>query len=153
MTPTLFALLGYDAMVINRIHFDTKRRFKATRHMEFLWDGAKLSNTKDLDLRIFTHVLHTHYSAPRGFDFENPGVSQVSGYNAEGRARTFATIMRQRQRAYMTNHILVPPQDDFKFKNAARQFNSMGTLLQPEPPPELKIHTVQHAERVFLGRA
>ena len=35
MTPTLFALLAYDAMVINRIHFDTKRRFKATRHMGF----------------------------------------------------------------------------------------------------------------------
>ena len=89
MTPTLFALLGYDAMVINRIHFDTKRRFKATRHMEFLWDGAKLSNTKDLDLRIFTHVLHTHYSAPRGFDFENRACRRCRGtMQTGGRGRS-----------------------------------------------------------------
>jgi hypothetical protein len=141
MTPSLFALLGYDAMVINRIHFDTKRRFKATRHMEFLWDGAKISNNKELDLRIFTHVLHTHYSAPRGFDFENPGVSQVSGYNADGRARSFASMMRQRQRAYMTNHLLVPFGDDFKFKNAARQFSSMGHVIEAlNRRTELKIH-------------
>jgi alpha-mannosidase II len=141
MTPTLFALLGYDAMVINRIHFDTKRRFKASRHMEFLWDGAKLSNNNELDLKIFTHVLHTHYSAPRGFDFENPGVSAVSSYNADGRARSFASMMRQRQRAYMTNHLLVPFGDDFKFKNAARQFSSMGNVIEAlNRRTELKIH-------------
>jgi hypothetical protein len=130
MTPALFANLGYDATVINRIHFQQKSKFKATRHMEFLWEGAKLSNEEDLDLKIFTHVLHTHYSAPRGFDFENPGVSPVSGYNANGRARDFINQMRQRQRAYRTNHILVPFGDDFKFKQAARQFSSMGNVIQ-----------------------
>ena len=50
MTPALFANLGYDATVINRIHFQQKSKFKATRHMEFLWEGAKLSNEEDLDL-------------------------------------------------------------------------------------------------------
>jgi alpha-mannosidase II len=129
MTASLFAMFGYDAMVINRIHYDTKKRYKATRHMEFLWEGAKLSDEKDLDLKIFTHVLHTHYSAPRGFDFENPGVSSVSNYNAAGRARQFVSQMKQRQRAYMTNHILVPFGDDFKFKQAARQFSSMDNVI------------------------
>ena len=84
MTPTLFALLGYDAMVINRIHFDTKRRFKATRHMEFLWDGAKLSNTKDLDLRIFTHVLHTHYSAPAALTLKTQACRKCRGTMRKG---------------------------------------------------------------------
>ena len=41
----------------------------------------------------------------------------------------------------MTNHILVPFGDDFKFKNAARQFSSMGNVIAAlNRRTELKIH-------------
>ena len=58
MTPSLWALMGYDAMVINRIHYQTKKRFKQQSAMEFVWQGSRMSRQADLDTSIFTHGLH-----------------------------------------------------------------------------------------------
>lgn len=61
VTPALFRLFGYEAVVINRIHFKYKAAMKGKANMEFLWRGTQLGGNDDL----FTHVLHTHYSAPQ----------------------------------------------------------------------------------------
>ena len=61
VTPALFRLLGYEAAVINRIDFRLKAALKQHGLMEFLWRGVDLGHQADL----FTHVLHTHYSAPQ----------------------------------------------------------------------------------------
>lgn len=66
ITPSLFKEMGFDAMVINRIHHQKKREFKSGKVMEFMWRGSSLGGGTDM----FTHVLHTHYSAPKGFDWE-----------------------------------------------------------------------------------
>ena len=47
MTPSLWALMGYDAMVINRIHYQTKKRFKQQGAMEFVWQGSRMSRAKE----------------------------------------------------------------------------------------------------------
>ena len=52
--------MGFEALVINRIHHSLKDSFKAAKKMEFLWRGADVGQRADM----FTHVLHTHYSAP-----------------------------------------------------------------------------------------
>ena len=39
VTPTLFRLMGMQALVINRIHYSVKEYFKEQRHMEFIWKG------------------------------------------------------------------------------------------------------------------
>jgi alpha-mannosidase II len=46
------------------------------------------------------------------------------------RARDFTTIMNTRSSSFKTRHLLVPFGDDFKFKNAERQFANMDRLME-----------------------
>mmetsp|Transcript_3054 Transcript_3054/g.4548 ORF Transcript_3054/g.4548 Transcript_3054/m.4548 type:complete len:1202 (+) Transcript_3054:113-3718(+) len=126
ITPTLFKEMGFDALVINRIHHMKKASYKKGRLMEFIWRGARLGDT---DVDMFTHVLHTHYSAPKGFDWEE-GAPQVNGRNVEARAQVLVGQLKQRANAYRSPHLLVPFGDDFKFKNAANQFQNMDALIK-----------------------
>jgi hypothetical protein len=52
--------MGFESMVINRIHHSLKDTFKQQQQMEFMWRGIDVGQKAD----IYTHVLHTHYSAP-----------------------------------------------------------------------------------------
>ena len=76
MTATLFAQMGFEAVVLNRIHHALKADFKRAQHMEFVWQPSHVihRNNTNQNTDIFAHVLHTHYSAPQGFDWENGGV-------------------------------------------------------------------------------
>ncbi len=40
LTPTLFALLGYDAVVIDRIPAYMKQEYKRNQSLQFVWTGA-----------------------------------------------------------------------------------------------------------------
>eukprot|EP01116_Phalansterium_solitarium_P016044 TRINITY_DN3630_c0_g2_i1.p1 TRINITY_DN3630_c0_g2~~TRINITY_DN3630_c0_g2_i1.p1 ORF type:complete len:1254 (-),score=450.47 TRINITY_DN3630_c0_g2_i1:473-4234(-) len=122
LTPTVFQRIGYEALVINRIHHMMKGSFKDSKHMEFVWRGSPtLGETSE----IFTHVLHTHYAAPIGFDWEENG---IIGPN-QGRADTLVRILKDRAASYQTNQLLVPWGDDFKFQQAELQFSNMGDLI------------------------
>jgi len=78
---------------------------------------------------IFTHVLHSHYSAPRGFDFENPEGYPVNQQNVDSRSLSLLRELRSRSRAYRTKHVLVPFGDDFKFQDAEKQFSNMDQII------------------------
>lgn len=78
---------------------------------------------------IFTHVLHSHYSAPRGFDFENPEGYPVNQQNVDSRSLSLVRELRSRSRAYRTKHVLVPFGDDFKFQDAEKQFSNMDQII------------------------
>jgi hypothetical protein len=143
-------MAGFDALFINRIHFSLKSEFKsqvrvceamttlhhtllrAQRHMEFLWRGADMG--VGLNATMFTHVLHTHYSAPKGFDWEE-GAMPVSSSNVGMRAQELIRVAHDRLRAYRTRHLLVPFGDDFKFRNAAHQFSQMDQVTSARPLP------------------
>ncbi|KAL9652227.1 hypothetical protein ABK040_011887 [Willaertia magna] len=120
--PQLFSEMGFDALVINRVHFAIKQVMKDEKSLQFLWN---ISQNKT----IFTEVLHTHYSAPRGFDFENAGVELITDHNIDRRANEFIDDMRKRSAHYRTGYLLVPFGDDFKFKSADRQFSNMDRLI------------------------
>ena len=88
-SAAIAAAAGYDALVINRIDFTLKDALKARAAMEFVWqpyapharlaaagrapseEGGSPPPPSYSNVSIFTHVLHTHYSAVQGFDFEN----------------------------------------------------------------------------------
>lgn len=124
VTPTLYSLFGFDAVVVNRIHYAIKDSLKSLTDMEFIWKGSPSTE-------IFTHVLHTHYSAPKGFDWEESGSpSLLNSDKVAGRANKFAADMKNRAKAYKTNHLLVPFGDDFKFVKAEKQFSNMDVLMQ-----------------------
>ena len=49
VTPTLFRMMGMQALVINRIHFTIKDYFKEQRHMEFIWRGSHQHSHRHTD--------------------------------------------------------------------------------------------------------
>jgi lysosomal alpha-mannosidase len=120
VTPLLFKQMGFEAVVINRIRYDLKDSFKRGQTMEFLWETPMGD--------LFAHVLHTHYSAPQGFDWED-GMPQVTPGNVGDRARQLQGILSDRANAYRTCNLLVPFGDDFKFKRASYQFENMDQLI------------------------
>ncbi|KAG2372905.1 hypothetical protein C9374_013027 [Naegleria lovaniensis] len=120
--PQIFSQMGFDALVINRVHFSIKSVMKNERALEFIWN---ISDNKT----IFTEVLHTHYSSPRNFDFEKPGAEQINDQNVERKSMEFIEDMRRRAQNYRTNFIFVPFGDDFKFRNAHAQYSSMDRII------------------------
>jgi len=119
----LYKQMGVEMIIMNRVHWKIKQMMKQSQNLEFLW----MTNAQ---LMLFTHILHTHYAAPQGFDFENPGVPNIHQGNVAQRSQLFVDKMRERARAYRTNVILIPWGDDFKFRDASRQYSSMDLLIQ-----------------------
>ena len=64
-----------------------------------------------------------------GFDWEEGSIGIDSG-SQNSRAQDLSNILRGRAAAYRTRHLLVPFGDDFKFKNAERQFSNMDRLME-----------------------
>lgn len=138
---SLYSQMGLEMVVLNRVHWKIKEAMRKTRNLEFLW-------LTDKELKIFTHVLHTHYSAPSGFDFENPGVFEVNNGNVKSRAAQFMNAMKSRADSYRTDVLLIPWGDDFKFRNAAKQYKSMDLLIsfinENYPDTKIKYSTVSN---------
>jgi hypothetical protein len=142
-SAAIAAAAGYEAFVINRIDHTVKPALKQRAAMEFVWqpyapspalslDGGPVAWSSYTNASIFTHVLHSHYSAPRSFDYENPEAVPVSTNNMLERARALIAECTSRARAYRSSHLLVPWGDDFKFQGAGaqRQFSSMDLVVQ-----------------------
>lgn len=128
VTPQLFAEMGFDALVINRVHHRIKTMMKNDQALEFVW---KFGNTScdDNSCQLFTHTLHTHYAAVQGFDFEDRGIPAIDETNKQMRADLFVENIRKRANAYRTSFIMVPFGDDFKFQQAGHQFSNMDRLI------------------------
>lgn len=85
----MYAEMGIDSLVINRVHHKIKQVMKNQRTLEFLWNVDGNRNHS-----MLTHVLHTHYSAPAGYDFENSGVEHVHDGNVMSRAQKLVEHLR-----------------------------------------------------------
>ena len=113
--PSLFAQMGYDAHVTNR---------GPEPKGEWVWKASD-----DLNTKIFTSVLHAHYSAPNGFNFENG--NGLTDQNKASKADAFVQNARNWNRDYgNTNHVLVTMGDDFNYHNGAHNwFTNMDKLV------------------------
>lgn len=94
ITPSIFKMMGYDSLVINRIHHAVKSYLKRKKGMEFIWNGSDIGCNPDC--AMFTHVLHHHYSAPPGFDWEEswPPAPAITTANIDLQARRLIDIFR-----------------------------------------------------------
>lgn len=119
-SAALAASAGYEAFVINRIDHSVKAALKQRASLEFVWQpyapspalpqlhSGPVAWGSYSNASIFTHILHTHYSAPRSFDFENPEAIPISDNNVASRANALGDDIRSRSNAYRTSHVLVP---------------------------------------------
>ena len=57
----MFADMGYDGFVLDRMHYLLKQAWKQSQRLEFVWRGTPSRGTS---ADMFTHILDSHYSAP-----------------------------------------------------------------------------------------
>lgn len=88
--PLLFAEMQLDALVINRVHFHTKHKMQQSQALEFLWNVNENHS-------IFTHVLHTHYASPKGFDWEVDNATMVDDDNVHLFAQVYMELVKVSQ--------------------------------------------------------
>lgn len=81
--------MGFDCLVLNRVHHKIKQMMKNSKSLEFMWNVDGNTNHS-----MFTHVMHTHYASPVGFDWENPGVETVHDGNVYSRSQQFVDSVR-----------------------------------------------------------
>ncbi|KAH9260208.1 hypothetical protein BASA81_001377 [Batrachochytrium salamandrivorans] len=135
-TPALLARLGFSVVVLNRVNFRIKQRFRKGQHLEFLWqspksgDGLKLGgsgNGGDESRQIFAHLLPASYASPEGHDFEKTGSRQVTA--PRGRATKLLQYAKEVSRSFRTHHVMIPWGDDMRFRDAEKQFGNMDKIL------------------------
>lgn len=144
--PTMFKDMGYDAFVINRIHYQLKTAWQETQNLEFVWRG---SASRGAAAELFTHVLDSHYSSPYTFDWEyylpggintfdmadaNPplidaSVSFSTPPNIGDRAAEFAGVVAQRAAYFNTSNLLIPFGNDFKYVISDAAFSNLDLLI------------------------
>jgi alpha-mannosidase len=78
-TPTVYALLGCDALVHDRMNDDIKTGLASNASLEFVWQGS--SSLSPERSSILLHVIygqfHTGYQSPVCFDWEQDQVRTV----------------------------------------------------------------------------
>ena len=110
--PELYSLLGYKAVIINRIPDPIKQQMKIDKGLEFQWRSPFSNRT------IFTHVMDSHYTTP-----------PISGNTIEEKANSFVNISKVRLEWYKTQHLLIPFGDDLTFTDAEKLFTEMDEIL------------------------
>ena len=67
VTSALYASLGYEAVMINRIGTTLKTNLEKQGGLEFVWETHPYTGKGERDNAIFTHVLAETYLTPDGF--------------------------------------------------------------------------------------
>eukprot|EP01133_Synstelium_polycarpum_P010798 gene10798-12583_t len=115
LTPSMYAQLGFKAMIGNRITVSDKQRLKTSRDLQFIWEGS--GSLKD-DNRMYTHILYDHYdyvdSVYNPKDY-NPEEHPSQYYWAK---RDFLNYVKSVQSAYQNGDvILIPWGTDFGYQD------------------------------------
>ncbi|XP_011673874.2 epididymis-specific alpha-mannosidase [Strongylocentrotus purpuratus] len=149
-TPTLFALMGFNAHLTSRINYDQKAAMMKAKGLQFVWQASPSLGSSQ---SMFTHVMDTYsYCAP----MEHPPFSNRSAYMWNGVAKfpdppadgiypnmsdpvttqnmgQYADFMvaniRKRAAWFKTPHLLWPWGCDKQFFNATDQYENMERLL------------------------
>lgn len=140
MSPTLAYLLkgmGYDAMVIQRIHYEVKKYLAKRQQLEFMW---RQNWDHETSTDMFCHMMPFYsYDAPHScgpdpkvccqFDFKRlPGGRvncpwkiapvKINDGNVEHRSEVLLDQYRKKAQLYKSNVLLVPLGDDFRYDKA-----------------------------------
>lgn len=140
-SPTMAYLLnkhGFEAMLIQRVHYRIKKELAQSKHLEFMWRQT-WDKTGEHD--IFTHVMPFYsYDVPHTcgpdpsvccmFDFARiRGVTEYAGMcpwgkqpekihdrNVETRAMLLLDQYRKKANLYQSNVVIAPLGDDFRYR-------------------------------------
>lgn len=142
-SPTMAYLLkkyGFEAMLIQRVHYRIKKELAKSKHLEFMWRQTWDTDKGEHD--IFTHVMPFYsYDVPHTcgpdpsvccqFDFARiRGVTsfvgncpwgkqpqRINDQNVQERAMLLLDQYRKKANLYQSNVVIAPLGDDFRYRN------------------------------------
>ncbi|XDA77733.1 hypothetical protein R6Z07M_007825 [Ovis aries] len=140
MTPTLFALAGFNAHIISRIDYDLKEIMKNDQEMQFVRRGSRSLLAQQ---EIFTHVLDENGYCSKRFYWNEKAVFPdppwdgmdpnktvpVTLSNVQHYADTLSYNVRRRAPWFLTRYMLWPWGCDRQFFSASVQFANMDHLM------------------------
>ncbi|EFA77646.1 alpha-mannosidase [Heterostelium album PN500] len=126
LTPTLFAQLGFKAMIGNRITDKAKEVMRDVRQLDFIWEGSALLADKS---RMFVHLLNYHYGYPSQeiYNTEEPYAKFLN--NVETYAKAVHDLIARYRDATLSNIVMIPWGDDFTYADAEDEFKRADTLI------------------------
>ncbi|KAJ1060959.1 hypothetical protein K5549_002246 [Capra hircus] len=139
-TPTLFALVGFNAHLISRIDYDLKEAMQKDQEMQFVRRGSRSLLAQQ---EIFTHVLDENGYCSKGFYWNETAVFPdppwdgmdpnktvpVTLSNVQHYADTLSYNVRRRAPWFLTRYMLWPWGCDRQFFSASVQFANMDHLM------------------------
>eukprot|EP00048_Salpingoeca_helianthica_P016244 m.231252 g.231252 ORF g.231252 m.231252 type:complete len:935 (-) comp18297_c0_seq1:121-2925(-) len=130
VTPTLWALMGYDGMVIRfEGPDDMRRQWTQNKWFEYIWHGS--ANIPSNRSGIFTHVIEWNYGTFVGQGFNWGPTSSNPSMNAstvQAAADRVAAWAYNRTQVYQ-GPILIAWGSDFNFPDAHAMFGNMTYII------------------------
>jgi hypothetical protein len=121
-----FALMGFDATVIDRIPYKLKQQWREERNLEFVWQPSASYGS---NLSIFTHVMYDMYCFPiDGIDWEW-GSMPVEFLNIKSISDSVVNEIKNRNKSYRTNNVLFPFGCDFAHWWSTWMFYNMDQIM------------------------
>ncbi|XP_077290663.1 lysosomal alpha-mannosidase-like [Arctopsyche grandis] len=130
----LWAVAGFDGLLLVRIDHQDKKRRTSEKECEMIWRGSDdIGAPSDL----LTGVLFNHYSPPPGFCFDvlcsdDPIIDDVNSpdYNVDQMVEKFLEFVKNQADSYKTNNIILTMGDDFYYQNALMWYKNMDKLIK-----------------------
>eukprot|EP01133_Synstelium_polycarpum_P015071 gene15071-17840_t len=110
LTPTMFAQMGFKAMIGNRINDQIKNNFKSSQELDFVWEG---SGTLRNDSQLLVHLLYDHYGYPEIY----PTLLKRRDWELkfDRVSKKFFNLFKNVRDYYRTDVIMIPLGDDFTY--------------------------------------
>lgn len=167
--PYLLKRMGFEGMLIQRVHYNVKKHLAKNKQLEFMW-RQNWDHGKSTD--IFTHVMpfysydvpHTCGPDPKiccQFDFRRLAGGgmfcpwhipprEVDDNNVKERAELLLDQYKKKAQLYRSNVVLAPLGDDFRYDRefeTRAQFDNYEKLMSyinshPELKTEIKFGTL-----------
>ncbi|CAN7943346.1 unnamed protein product, partial [Ixodes pacificus] len=131
---SILAQIGMDGYFFGRLDYQDKSLRQTKKRMEFIWRASEnLGKSAD----IFTGILPSVYSPPKGFCFDvhcddEPIVDDPESdeYNVPSRLADFMTYVREQQEFYKTNNMPVTMGNDFNYQSPPHWFINLDKLIK-----------------------
>lgn len=131
---SILAQIGMDGYFFGRLDYQDKTLRQTEKRMEFIWRASEnLGKSAD----IFTGILPSVYSPPKGFCFDvhcddEPIVDDPESdeYNVPSRLADFMAYVREQQNFYKTNNVPVTMGNDFNYQSPPHWFINLDKLIK-----------------------
>ncbi|XP_072140452.1 lysosomal alpha-mannosidase-like [Dermacentor andersoni] len=126
---TLLAEMGYDCLVVSRVHHALLKHWRDTKRLEFVWKPqAELGSSHDM----FTILMYSGtYIAPSEFCVQDYYCSVYDSQSGVARmAEDVLKLVFKQSAAFATNNVAIYIGGDLAFQNAERWFNQVDASIK-----------------------